>query len=144
MNTPENQGWQLEVAKLRSRLWILFLTLVFLLGFALRIHNLESQSMWSDEGLSLYRALLSLAEISQNIITVDGFDTRDTNPPFYFMLLHFWQNATGETIFAMRFLGVAIASLAIPLMYVLGKISYGHFAGLIASFLLAISPFHVW
>jgi hypothetical protein len=144
MSASEIQGRRLPVANPRSRFWTFLLILVLLLGFALRMHNLEGQSMWSDEGLSLYRARLSLSNISQNIITVDGIDTRDTNPPFYFMLLHLWRNTTGETIFALRFLGVAMATLAVPLIYVLGKITFGHYAGFVASFLMAISPFHVW
>lgn len=100
--------------------------------------------MWSDEGLSLYRARLSLAEISQNTITVDGIDTRDTNPPFYFVLLHFWRYAAGELVFSLRFIGAAFATLAIPLIYGLGRVTFGRSAGLIAAFFLAISPFHVW
>ena len=144
MSTSEIQGWQSPVANPRSRVLLILLILVVLLSFVLRIHDLEGQSMWSDEGLSLYRARLSLAENSQNIITVDGIDTRDTNPPLYFMLLHLWRNSTGETIFGLRFIGVAIATLAVPLIYALGKITFGRYAGFLASFLMAISPFHVW
>lgn len=144
MSASEIQGWRSSVANPRSRFWSFLLILVLFLGFAARIHDLEGQSMWSDEGLSLYRARLSLADISQNIITVDGIDTRDTNPPFYFMLLHLWRITSGETIFALRFLGVAMATLAVPLIYALGKITFGHYAGFVAAALMAISPFHVW
>ena len=144
MSRLEIQEWRSTVAGSRSRILRFLLILVLLLGFALRIHDLEGQSMWSDEGLSLYRARLSLADISQNVITVDGIDTRDTNPPFYFMLLHLWRNAAGESIFALRFLGVALSTLAIPLIYALGTIAFGRSAGFVASLLMAISPFHVW
>ena len=32
------------------------LLLLLMLAFALRLYDLDGQSMWSDEGLSLYRA----------------------------------------------------------------------------------------
>lgn len=115
-----------------------------LLGFGLRIYELEGQSMWSDEGLSLYRARLPVAANVQNIITVDGIDTRDTNPPFYFLLLHGWRAVAGETVFALRFLGSVAGLLAVPLLYVMGTAVYGRWVGLAAALLMALSPFHVW
>ncbi len=125
--------------------WKRLLLLSFvLLGFALRIHDLAGQSMWSDEGLSLYRSQLSLSEIGSNIITVDGIATRDTNPPLYFLLLHLLKLLVGDEIFSLRFLGVAIATFSVPLIYNLGMVSFGGRIGLIAALLIAISPFHVW
>ncbi len=115
-----------------------------LLGFALRVHDLEGQSMWSDEGLSLYRATLSIPEILANTITIDGVETRDTNPPLYFLFLHLFRTTAGETVFALRYFGVVTSSLSIPLIYVLGSTSLGRRVGLVAAFLLALSPFHVW
>ncbi len=128
----------------RSNIWRGFLILLILLGFFLRLYDLEGQSMWSDEGLSFYRAQLPLSEIITNTITVDGIATRDTNPPFYFLLLHILIVLTGESVFALRYLGVAVATLAIPLMYGIGSISFGRRVGIIAALLIAISPFHIW
>ena len=39
-------------------------------AFTLRVYQLDGQSLWSDEGLSLYRARLSLGENLSNIIVV--------------------------------------------------------------------------
>ena len=100
--------------------------------------------MWSDEGLSLNRAAQTVPDIIANIINVDGIDTRDTNPPFYFLLLHSLRAAAGETVFALRFASVATATLSIPLIYVLGSASLVRRVGLVAAVLLTISPFHVW
>jgi hypothetical protein len=100
--------------------------------------------MWSDEGLSLYRAQLPLSEITANVITVDGIATQDTNPPFYFLLLHILILLAGESVFALRYLGVAAATLAIPAMYGLGFIAFGRRVGILAALLIAISPFHIW
>jgi mannosyltransferase len=117
---------------------------IFLLAFALRIYNLEGQSMWSDEGLSLYRLRQPVPELLQNIIVVDGVATRDTNPPLYFLLLHGWRALAGETVFALRYGGALLALLAVPFIYRLGAAWGPRAAGLAAASLLAVSPFHVW
>lgn len=118
--------------------------LILLLAFAIRVYHLDGQSMWSDEGLSLYRIHQPVSQQLQNIITVDGVDTRDTNPPFYFLLLHGWNILTGDTIFALRYGGVLLALLSIPLIYRLTALVSGENGSLAAAFLLAISPFHIW
>lgn len=118
--------------------------LILLLGFALRIHRLDGQSMWSDEGLSLYRARQTTADVLRNVITVDGIDTRDTNPPFYFLLLHGWRATAGESVFVLRYVGVAAGVAAVALMIPWGRLIAGRRVGLLASSFLALSPFHVW
>ncbi|HZY43600.1 MAG TPA: hypothetical protein VFF70_02525, partial [Anaerolineae bacterium] len=56
----------------------LFLALI-LLAFALRVYRLEAQSLWSDEGLSVYRARLILPENLTNVIVVPpNVPTQDT------------------------------------------------------------------
>lgn len=120
------------------------LLLLILLAFALRLYALEGQSMWSDEGLSLHRALQSPLEVVNGLIVIDGVETRDTNPPLYFLLLHFWRNLTGDTILALRYSGVLAGTLAVPLTFVLGSVIFGKRVGLAAALLMAISPFHVW
>jgi len=120
------------------------LLLLLMLAFALRLYDLDGQSMWSDEGLSLYRARLPLSDIFANQIVVDGIPTTDTNPPFYFLLLHGWRQLVGESVFLLRYLGILLAMVAIPLIYLLGRLLGGAAVGLVAALLLTISPFHVW
>jgi 4-amino-4-deoxy-L-arabinose transferase-like glycosyltransferase len=128
----------------RHPLHLLALLGVILLAFALRVHDLDGQSMWSDEGLSLYRARQPLALALNNIITVDGIDTQDTNPPLYFLLLNLWRSAAGESVFALRFLGAALATLSVPLIYGLATAVYRRRVGVITAVFLALSPLHVW
>ncbi len=118
--------------------------LLILLAFGVRVYHLEGQSMWSDEGLSLYRIYQPITTQLQNIITVDGIDTQDTNPPFYFLLMHGWYLLTGDTVFALRYGGVLLALLAIPLIYQVTKILVDEKVGFAAAFLLTLSPFHIW
>ena len=127
-----------------KRLPLLFLTLACLAAFAWRVHHLDAQSMWSDEGLSLYRARQDVPTILANRITIDDIDTHDTNPPLYFLLLHAWRALAGESVFALRYFGVALGLLAVPLLYELGRRAFNRRTGLLAAGLLAISPFHIW
>ncbi|MGH2536424.1 MAG: glycosyltransferase family 39 protein, partial [Candidatus Promineifilaceae bacterium] len=124
--------------------WRWLLALLALAGFGLRVYQLDGQSMWSDEGLSLYRAAQPVARILANVITVDGVDTRDANPPLYFLLLAGWWQLAGASIFGLRLLGAAAAGLAVPLIAQMGAWLFGRRVGLLAAGLLALSPFHVW
>lgn len=123
--------------------WLLLL-LILLVAYALRVYHLEGQSMWSDEGLSLYRLRQPVPELLQNIIIVDGVVTRDTNPPLYFLLLHAWRALTVESVFALRYGGVLLALPAVPLIFRLGVACGSQAFGLAAALLLAVSPFHIW
>jgi hypothetical protein len=120
------------------------LLLIILVGFALRLWQLDSQSLWSDEGLTLYRLGLSFGDLLRNTIVVDGIVTRDTNPPLFFLLLNAAQRLVGPHIPALRVVAVLLALPAIPLLAVTGRHLHSRAAGLIAAFLLAISPFHIW
>jgi 4-amino-4-deoxy-L-arabinose transferase-like glycosyltransferase len=127
----------------RSWQWAILIALL-LLGFGLRIYQLEAQSMWSDEGLSLYRARQPLPELLSGRIVIDGQGSQDTNPPLYFVLLHGLRALAGESVFALRYLGVLAALLNLPLLYQIGRRLGGWQLGVGAVFWLTISPIHVW
>ena len=134
MRQPARHLFQIQIA----------LLLILLIGFAARIYDLDRQSMWSDEGLSYYRAGLPPAEILQNTITIDGVVTHDTNPPLYFLLLNLWRRFGGDSVSSLRLAGALAGWLAVPLMFVLGAAAYDEKVGLAAALLMAISPFDVW
>ncbi|MGD2078662.1 MAG: glycosyltransferase family 39 protein, partial [Chloroflexota bacterium] len=123
---------------------IVALLAILLLAMAVRIHKLDGQSIWNDEGLSIYRASQSLPAILANTITLDGVDSRDTNPPIYFLLLSLWRSAAGGSIFALRYMSVLAAVVSVAVFYQLGRRALNRPTGVIAAFLLALSPFHVW
>ncbi len=120
------------------------LVFILLVGWGLRLYALDTQSMWTDEGLSLYRAQLPLPEVLRGLITIDGAPTQDTNPPLYFLLLFGMRVLSGDSIFALRLVGVLLGLLNIPLILQLGKRLLGTWTGIGAAFFLAISPLHVW
>ncbi len=120
------------------------LLFILLLAFALRVAGLEAQSLWSDEGLSVYRARQALTANLGNAIVVDGVPTQDTNPPLYFLLLGGWRALVGESVFALRTLNVLLSLLTVALLGRVAARLAGRRAGMAAVLLLAISPFHIW
>jgi 4-amino-4-deoxy-L-arabinose transferase-like glycosyltransferase len=118
---------------------------LMLAAFALRVYRLEAQSLWSDEGLSLYRSRLTLVENLSNVIVVPpGVPTRDTNPPLYFVVLSGLRLAAGDSEYVLRFVSVLAGVLLVPLLYVTGKRLFAEEAGIFAAILGAFSPFLVW
>jgi 4-amino-4-deoxy-L-arabinose transferase-like glycosyltransferase len=121
------------------------LVALLLIAFGLRVYHLDAQSLWSDEGLSLYRARLTLGENLSNIIVVPpDVPTRDTNPPLYFIALSGLRAIAGEGEYALRFLSVMLGVLTVPLLYVTGRRLFSPLAGMLAAALGAFSPFFIW
>lgn len=124
-------------------LWLL--AALMLIALALRVYHLEAQSLWSDEGLSLYRARLTLGENLSNLIVVPpGVPTRDTNPPLYFVALSALRVVAGESEYALRFLSVVMGVLTVPLLYVTGRRLFSPTTGLLAAVLGTFAPLWVW
>ena len=110
-----------------------------LAALALRLYRLEFQSLWWDEGVSLYLAGESLAAL-----TVAKDFAVDLHPPLYHALLWAWTAAVGPSAFAARYLSVALGVLIVPATIALGRLVGGRVAGLIAGLLVAVSPFLIF
>jgi 4-amino-4-deoxy-L-arabinose transferase-like glycosyltransferase len=132
-----DNDWQ--SSKGRSRLLaVALLVLLALVALALRIYKLDGQSLWYDEGFSVYLARMDPAQIVARTAA-------DIQPPLYYLLLHGWIHLFGDNEWAVRSLSVLWGVLAVPLMYILAlKLFHSRLAGLLAAFLLAISPLHLW
>lgn len=112
------------------------LLLIILVAFSLRAARLHFQPLWWDEGYSLYFATMDLTAM------VAG-TAGDIHPPFYYGLLHFWIALVGSSAVAVRLFSVAVGTLAVPLLYQIGR-RLGSRAGMLASLVMAIAPFHVY
>ena len=112
------------------------LVLITALGAFLRVYRLDHQSFWMDEVLTILSSHASFARIL--------FDPPvDPNvPPLYYLLVRALKGlGDGET--ALRFPSVLAGVLSIPIMYSVAARWLAH-SGLLAAFLLAVSPLHVW
>lgn len=113
------------------------LCLILGLGAGLRLATLGRQSLWLDEGFSYWMAnrpwTTLLASLPNN----------DTHPPLHYLILQ-PMIALGGSEWLLR-LPSALAGIAsIGLLFALGKELFDRKTGLIAAFILAIAPFHLW
>lgn len=111
---------------------------LILLAFGIRIYHLDFQSLWRDEVDAILFAQQSLPTLAANFVRVGQ------NGPLYFLILHYWIRLAGISEFAVRFLSLAFGVLIIPTVYLLGRRLFGAGNGLLAAFLTALSPYHVW
>jgi 4-amino-4-deoxy-L-arabinose transferase-like glycosyltransferase len=113
------------------------LTFLAFLAFSLYTFRLDYQSLWYDEGFSVYLARMSLGEITART-------AHDIHPPFYYYLLHFWIPIFGSAEFALRFLSLIFGVLTVPLIYGVGNRLLGSASGLLTATLISISPLFLW
>jgi mannosyltransferase len=124
----------------RQNIWTIILPLVItLLALTLRLYRLGAQSLWYDEGVSVYLARMSLPQLT-------AWTADDIQPPLYYYLLHFWLLLFGPSSseFIVRFPSLFFGVLTVPLMYKTGRHLFGGAASLLAAFLAAISPLYLW
>ena len=115
------------------RLW---LVLILLLAFALRLLRIGASSLWFDEAFSW----LVAQQLAWKILTqrLEPF-----LPPLYHVLLHFWVRA-GESEAMLRSFSALCSVLTVPVMYALGRELFSPATGLAAAALTAILPFQIY
>ncbi|NJN99268.1 MAG: hypothetical protein HC875_36830 [Anaerolineales bacterium] len=115
----------------------LFLLVIVLAGFGLRLYRLGADSLWYDETVSAFLASASPAELVTHT-------ARDIHPPGYYLLLHFWTLAAGHSEFALVFFSLGFGLLLIPLTYQLARLLGNRQVAIWAALLVAVSPYHLW
>ncbi len=117
---------------------ILWPILILWLAFGLRLYQLDFQSIWWDEGHSIFVASHPVSEIPT-------LPAMDVHPPAYFSLLHMWMTITGSREFALRYLSVIFSLGTVALLwrfsaYLTHRCSP---APVIAALLAALSPMYI-
>ncbi|MBA3531350.1 MAG: glycosyltransferase family 39 protein, partial [Ardenticatenales bacterium] len=120
--------------------WGLLLTLVL----TLRLLGADTRGIWQDEGLTLYQVRLPVAEILANRIPVAQFNTQNTVPPFYFLLLGGWGRLVGYGLWSLRLFSIFCSLLIGLLLYAVGRWMAGPRVGRMAALLAALSPLYLW
>jgi hypothetical protein len=110
--------------------------LISLLGWGLRLSGLTRDGYWIDEASAVLVATHRLPDI------VKGLGVR-LHPPLFYFLLHTWMQVGNGTFF-VRLFSVLCGVLTVGLVYRLTRDLQGQRSGLVAAFLLAISPAHIW
>lgn len=114
---------------------------LIVLAFGLRLHHLDVQSLWYDEGVTAQGAQLGVGELAR-------WTADDIQPPLYYLLMNGWLRLfhpwPGNIAYLMRWLSAAFGLLLIPLLWAMGKRLWHERAGWLAALLAAISPLMVY
>lgn len=141
--------------KWRGARWTL--VAVLLLAFGLRLYRLAADSLWYDETVSLHLA-------GKEVPALVAHTAGDIHPPGYYLLLHGWLRLSSSSAvrepeatspplsgppvvavdFVAAFGSVFFGLVLVALAYRLAEEVFGPPAGLLAAFLVTISPYNVW
>ncbi|MCL4416438.1 MAG: glycosyltransferase family 39 protein [Actinobacteria bacterium] len=112
--------------------------LILLLAFALRLINLN-QSLWLDEAINVI-----YAKSSDFWWFVTKYPIGDFHPPGWFVILWAWSHVFGFSENAVRLPSMILGVATVGLTFLLGKELFNKKVGLLAAFLLAIAPLHIY
>lgn len=138
MNNEQHASRITEYA-LRNTQVKIVLFIILLFGFAFRVHALGAQSFWLDEAYTwgvvtrttwgdVWSAMLAVSDVS----------------PLYYVLAKLVTPLWGASEFGLRLLSAFFGWLAIAVTYRLGRAMFDDRVGMLASAILALSPFAIW
>ncbi len=112
------------------------LGIILVIGAALRIYELGTESYWIDE-------MFTISEAQQSIpkIIMSG---RLDQPPAYYLPFHFWMKAFGTSEISTRSFSVIFGIGAIVAIYLIGRELFNNKIGLISAFFMAVSWFQIY
>ena len=129
---------RLPVLFSRDHIATVWTVVAVLLALMLRWVQLGRQSLWFDEGLTVWAAGLSPADIVR-------YAHSDSAPPLYFLLQHYWDTLFGNSETALRGLSALFGTLSLPVFYLLAKkMLKDSMAVALAMWLFAFSVMQVW
>lgn len=115
----------------------MWFALIFVMGVALRLYRLESQSLWVDEAIQYSAA--SAASIREVIkLALEG-----ATPPLSHLINHFFFRA-GDSDFLLRLPSALFGIGSLPLIFILARRLASIQTALVTTLLFALSPFHLW
>lgn len=118
-----------------DRCW-LALILILGAGLSLRLPNLN-ESLWNDEIWSTRVLIGNLSALIHT--TID-----DRHPPFYQAFMFAWIRMFGDSELSVRIPAFLCGILAVLLVHEFASRLVERKTALLASFLLAVSPAHIW
>lgn len=96
--------------------------------------NQFTASLWGDEGFAIVLSQKSLPEIVSIV-------ARDTSPPGYYFLEHFWVLIFGNSEVSIRALSFVLFLITVYFVYKIGEFIWDKKTGIIAAALTFLNPF---
>lgn len=107
--------------------------LIVLLGFALRVWDINGRSLWFDESMEYWVATSPIRDLPLNVR--QGLQ----DPPLYSLLLHIWMKL-GQDEFYLRFPSAVFSLMGIVGVIKLGELLCASNTRLVAGALMALLP----
>ena len=114
---------------------------ILLIAAILRWFRIESQSLWYDEGYSLFFS--GGRTISETVARTIGANASERFQPAYFVLLHLWRAAFGSSEVSLRSFSVVVGLAAVGMVYVAASQLLNRTTALLAGVGMSISAFAV-
>lgn len=116
---------------------------IVLVGFALRVFYLNERGLWYDEAFAILYSARSFAEMLYGTLTQVGGAAADVHPLFYYFSLHLWMNATGDSVFVVRYFSVFFGVATIPLVFQTARALFDQRVAVASALICALAPFHI-
>lgn len=103
-------------------------------AFALRLWNLGAQSLWHDEGWSVFAAFAPFAPM--------GIRSADVNAPaVFYASIGLWANLTNDSVWSMRYWSLIVGVVGVAAaMWAGRRLGFGRDVALLAGVFTAFSP----
>jgi uncharacterized membrane protein len=91
-----------------------YLLVIVVIGLGLRLYNLDSFSLWTDEGYTsntINKTYLDIIRVAQS----------DLHPPLYHLLIKFITTIFGNSVMVMRMVSVFFGTITIIISYYIGR-----------------------
>jgi len=104
------------------RYWVV-VTLILILAVILRFFMISEQSLWIDEGWSLFFS--DGLTLGENLTRVIYSNTNDKFQSLYFVLLYFWRHGLGDSEWSLRALSAIFGIGAVVFLFLSSLQVYG-------------------
>jgi 4-amino-4-deoxy-L-arabinose transferase-like glycosyltransferase len=111
--------------------------LILLMAFGLRAHRLAYDSVWWDEGYSVWMSRQPIPDMLWQT-------AHDAHPPLSYAMLHGWIALVGNEEFALRMQSVLFGVLTAAAAYQIGRVAGDRRAALMGMLLVAVMRLPVW
>ncbi len=129
--------WNLDKIWANKRSYGLLFWGIFIVAVFLRVNKLGINVLWIDEAYTLLIPRYPIADIIR-------YMSVDSNPPLFFLLVHFWLKLVGNSLFLVRLLPVLIGLLDLILFYFVIKSLYNKKIAFLSYFILALSSYFIF
>jgi 4-amino-4-deoxy-L-arabinose transferase-like glycosyltransferase len=120
--------------------------IILMVALMLRLYNLDKYTLWFDESLVVLdnRGLDKLPSLTKLFDENFVIYNHDYLTLYSHGFIYYWQKLFGSSEFTLRLSSVVFSLASILALYVLAKKVFGIKIANIASFLLAVAPFHIY